>query len=59
MSRCFPYGQPFSEWSRYAKWNLACGSPGCHEEKYFGPKRKRREALKRGWQKDWAPDLGE
>ena len=41
------------EWGRYAKWNLNCGSPGCHREKYYGPKRKRREALKHAGQDDF------
>ena len=35
------------EWSRYAKWNGNCGSMRCHYLKYFGYKRKRREALKK------------
>lgn len=39
-------------WGKYAKWNLGCGCKLCHEDKYFGPKRKRREALKRAGS-DW------
>lgn len=34
------------EWGRYAKWNLGCGCKGCHMEKYFDQKRKRRNARK-------------
>lgn len=40
------YSPEAGEGGRYAKWNLNCGSPMCHAEKYFKPKRKRREALK-------------
>src|ERR1700690_210882 len=40
------YSSRPAEGGRYAKWNLNCGSPMCHAEKYFKPKRKRREALK-------------
>lgn len=36
---------PFTEFGRYAKFNLGCGSPMCHMEKYFKYKRKRRRAL--------------
>jgi len=32
-------------WGKYAKWNLNCGDKLCHSGKYFGPKRKRRNAL--------------
>ena len=32
-------------WGRYAKWNLNCGCKGCHSDKYFKEKRKRRRAL--------------
>ena len=45
--------RPDLDWGRYAKWNLGCGSPGCHREKYFGPKRKRREALQHAGQDDF------
>ncbi|HEX5426619.1 MAG TPA: hypothetical protein VFW94_24015 [Candidatus Acidoferrales bacterium] len=38
--------QQEQEWQRYAKWNGNCGSMRCHFEKYFGYKRKRRDALK-------------
>jgi len=37
---------PEQTWGQYAKWNGDCGSPRCHSGKYFGFKRKRREALK-------------
>lgn len=61
MEGRFSYGEPFSEWGRYAKWNLACGSPGCHREKYFGPKRKRREAhryAEREWENEYRETHG-
>ena len=32
------------DWGRYAKWNLGCGCKGCHREKYYKEKRKRRLA---------------
>ena len=35
---------PF-QWGRWAKWNLNCGCKGCHSEKYFKEKRKRRRSL--------------
>jgi hypothetical protein len=38
---------PEQVWGQYAKWNGNCGSMRCHYLKYFGYKRKRREALKR------------
>jgi hypothetical protein len=44
MSKC---DDDFSEWGRYAKWNLNCGCRMCQGDKYFGMRRKRREALKR------------
>ncbi len=44
LSRHFSPQLP--EFGKYAKWNLGCGSPLCHCMKYFGPKRKRRVALK-------------
>lgn len=33
------------DFGRYAKFNLNCGCKGCHSEKYFKEKRKRRRAL--------------
>ena len=35
---------PFTEFGRYAKFNLGCGCKQCHSVKYFGQKRKRRRA---------------
>ncbi len=37
---------PFTEWGRYAKWNLNCGCKGCHRDKYFGAQSRRRKARK-------------
>jgi hypothetical protein len=37
---------PYSEWGRYAKFNGGCGCRLCHHVKYFGCKRKRRNARK-------------
>lgn len=37
---------PDQMWGQYSKWNGNCGSIRCHELKYFGHRRKRREALK-------------
>ena len=39
------FGEPC--WAQFSKWNGNCGSMRCHYLKYFGYKRKRREALKR------------
>lgn len=36
----------FSNWGKFAKWNMNCGCTLCHYEKYFKEKRKRREKLK-------------
>jgi hypothetical protein len=36
----------FTEWGRYAKWNLGCGCMGCHREKYYDQKSMRRKARK-------------
>lgn len=38
---------PCLEPGRYHKWNLNCGSPRCHDAKYFGIKRKRRRGRNR------------
>lgn len=46
------YPWPEQIWGRYAEWNGNCGSMRCHEMKYFGHKRKRREALKSGVQEE-------
>lgn len=35
----------FTEWGRYAKFNLNCGCMMCHSQKYFSAKRQRRRAL--------------
>ena len=40
-------GNRDQEWGRYAKCNLNCGCRGCHSNKYFKEKRKRRRALDR------------
>jgi len=37
---------PDQLWAQYSKWNGGCGSMLCHELKYFGHRRKRREALR-------------
>jgi hypothetical protein len=42
----YPYWPPFTEWGRYAKWNLGCGCKGCHREKYYKAKSQRRKARK-------------
>jgi len=52
------YFPDFPTWGRYAKWNLGCGSRLCHADKYFGRKRKRREALKRA-AREWQQFLDE
>jgi len=41
------YPWPDQIWSQYAKWNGGCGCMLCHSDKYFGHKRKRRNALKK------------
>lgn len=47
-ARSWKYELEFpSVWSMYSKWNGNCGSMRCHYLKYFGYKRKRREALKK------------
>lgn len=38
--------RPEQIWAQYSKWNGNCGSMSCHAGKYFGARRKRREALK-------------
>ena len=56
---CSFHIEQFSEWGRYAKWNLNCGCRMCHYEKYFKEKRKRREALKHldaDWQDHEIPE---
>lgn len=40
------YWPPFTEWGRYAKWNLGCGCKGCHREKYYKAKSQRRKGRK-------------
>lgn len=55
-------GRPWREqqWAQYSKWNGNCGSMQCHELKYFGHRRRRREALKQMWKDEeqiWAVGL--
>lgn len=44
-----PLDLKFTEWGRYAKFNLGCGCTQCHAAKYMSSKDKRRRALKGSW----------
>ena len=44
-----PLDWKFTEWGRYAKFNLGCGCRMCHAAKHWGWKDARRRALKDSW----------